>query len=162
MLRIRRNRRRVGPDGQLRSPMHRLDENIQRKPATDKVRDPQRAGLILLHLGGSPAQDNHRRCRVDGPNFLEHGQPVHLGHAQIEDGDTRRMLPEQIQSFTPTGTGHHMVSMPRQDGLQEIAIHLVVVNDQYCNHADPAPPNPEYRRSGHLVHIGPNHSTGLP
>jgi hypothetical protein len=39
------------------------------------------------------------------------------------------MFTKQIQPFTAAGRGDHLIPMPHKNGLKEIAVHLVIVDD---------------------------------
>src|SRR6185503_20854225 len=72
--------------------------------------------------------------RIDGPNFHQHRQPVHFGHPKVENRHAGIVLPEESQSVKAAGCRMHIVPMTRQHGLQEVAIHAVVVNDKDFDH----------------------------
>ena len=112
-----------------------FDEHVQRQPFADEVGDAQRAGLVFLDLRRSSTQDNHRRLRIDGTNLLQHGQPVHFRHPQVENRHTGIVLAEEIQPLEAAGSRMDVIAMTRQDGLQKVAIHAVVIDDKNFDHA---------------------------
>src|SRR5689334_11531419 len=71
---------------------------------------------------------------IDGPDFLQHRQAVHLGHAKIEDRHTGIVLSKQIQPLQAARRRMHVVPVARQDGLEQVTIHAVVVDDENLDH----------------------------
>src|SRR5215203_7517273 len=67
-------------------------------------------------------------------DFLQHSQAVHSRHTQIKQGHTGYMFAEQSQTFLSAGGRDDLIPVSRKHVLQEIAIHLIVIDDQNFNH----------------------------
>jgi hypothetical protein len=44
------------------------------------------------------------------------------------------MLPEEVQAVNAAGRRMDIIAMPRQYGLQEVAIHAIVIDDKDFDH----------------------------
>jgi len=122
------------PGRLLNHAIDAFDQDVKRESLPHKVRHAQGTRLVLLHLGRTTAQDNHRCVRIDGANFFQHRQSIHLWHSKIEDGHAWSMLAEEIQPFEAAGRRAHVVPMASQDGLQQIAVHPIIINDKNLDH----------------------------
>lgn len=72
--------------------------------------------------------------RIHGSNFLQYHESVHPWHPKIQNGDSWSMLTKESQAFYAISRGVNFISMAGKDGLQEIAVHTIIVNDQKFDH----------------------------
>jgi len=62
------------------------------------------------------------------------GQPIHFRHAKIKNGDARGLLAEEGQAFDPARRRQHLIPMSGEDGLDQFAVHAIVVDNQNLDH----------------------------
>jgi hypothetical protein len=82
-------------------------------------------------------------------DFFEDGQPIHFGHAKIKNGHARGVLTEEGQAFDPTRRRQHLIPMPGENGLDQLAVHAIVVNHENFDHASASPA--EMRRASIIL-----------
>ena len=74
---------------------------------------------------------------------LHHLQAVHIRHHQIEKHERNLIAArtrEKIECGLSTGRGHNRHARARDGGLEQTALHGIVVNDEDClRHVLPVP-----------------------
>src|SRR6185295_11318127 len=89
---------------------------------------------IFLLLGCSTAQYDDRRMRIICTDFFENGEPIHFRHPEIKNGDARGLLAEEVQAFDPACRGQHLIAMSGENGLNQLAVHTVIVDNENLDH----------------------------
>ena len=67
-------------------------------------------------------------------DFFEDGQPIHFRHTKIKNGDTRDLPSEKSQAFDPARRRQHLIPMPSEDGLDQLTVHAIIVDNQNFDH----------------------------
>ena len=100
---------------------------MEREFFRQKIYDAQFPGLILCSFRSTAGQNDHGGRRVDIPNLLEHGDPIHIGEIEVQDGHLRRLLDERVE----TTSGHVSICpMHLAKGLEFRAVVVMACDDR--------------------------------
>ena len=67
-------------------------------------------------------------------DFFKDGQPIHFRHPKIKNDDARNLLTEEGQTFDPARRRQHLIPMSGKNGLDQLAVHAIVVDNQNLDH----------------------------
>src|SRR5581483_6750276 len=98
--------------------------------------------LVVRHLlgeglGDQPRDQDHRELLVDPPDRVEHDQPVHVRHHDVDDGQLRRLLLELPERLLPRAGADDLVPLEGEDVVEDIQDRGRVVGDQDACHIRP-------------------------
>src|SRR2546422_960276 len=74
--------------------------------------------------------NHHSGPGIDGANLAQHFDPVHLRHAEVQQGELRAMLRKQVERLTPVVRRKDFMAVTSQHRLQQIAKDTLVVHDE--------------------------------
>ena len=80
--------------------------------------------------GGVGRDDHDHRVRIAAADRAEHLEAGPIGEHQVEEHDVEGVGVELREGFRGVGGRHHVVALPFEERLQDIADHLLVVHDE--------------------------------
>ena len=97
----------------------------------DEVVGPQLGGLHRRLHRAVPGEDDHGRCALFGLQGLQHLEPVHLRHLDVEEDEVGRFALGNLQRGRTVGGEDDLVPLVLEDHLEGRADPLFVVDDEH-------------------------------
>jgi len=79
---------------------------------------------------GEGRQDDNRQVGLNHRQLLEDGQPIEIGHAQVDQRHVERLGGGQPQRLFAAAGDSHAIALAAERLGQELARDLIVVHDQ--------------------------------